>query len=198
MNVYKDMRKKRRLRAEKEIQDAYRNLDQMLGRTNLSDQISDKTEIAKPTNPTLESITKTDFIYDVPKGMPVYQDENALSPKLAENLANSSKSISECGIAAYREMAAADSEITQKALDVLTTMQAREDITPELRMHIGDQITQIISTRSLNLDKIRFGISSVVDQHQAIIVLLGLLATGGAALVVMFVKLIESIHGKKR
>ena len=31
MNVYKDMRKKRRLRAEKEIQDAYRNLDQMLG-----------------------------------------------------------------------------------------------------------------------------------------------------------------------
>lgn len=192
------MRKKRRLRAEKEIQDAYRNLDQMLGRTNLSDQISDKTEIAKPTNPTLESITKTDFIYDVPKGMPVYQDENALSPKLAENLANSSKSISECGIAAYREMAAADSEITQKALDVLTTMQAREDITPELRMHIGDQITQIISTRSLNLDKIRFGISSVVDQHQAIIVLLGLLATGGAALVVMFVKLIESIHGKKR
>ena len=61
MNVYKDIRKKRRLRAEKEIQDAYRNLDQMLGRTNLSDQISDKTEIAKPTNPTLESITKTDF-----------------------------------------------------------------------------------------------------------------------------------------
>ena len=29
MNVYKDMRKKRRLRAEKEIQDAYRNLDQI-------------------------------------------------------------------------------------------------------------------------------------------------------------------------
>ena len=198
MNVYKDMRKKRRLRAEKEIQDAYRNLDQMLGRTNLSDQISDKTEIAKPTNPTLESITKTDFIYDVPKGMPVYQDENALSPKLAENLANSSKSISECGIAAYREMAAADSEITQKALDVLTTMQAREDITPELRMHIGDQITQIISTRSLNLDKIRFGISSVVDQHQAIIVLLGLLATGGAAVVMLLLKLIDSIYGKKR
>lgn len=198
MNVYKDMRKKRRLRAEKEIQDAYRNLDQMLGRTNLSDQISDKTEIAKPTNPTLESITKTDFIYDVPKGMPVYQDENALSPKLAENLANSSKSISECGIAAYREMAAADSELTQKALDVLTTMQAREDITPELRMHIGDQITQIISTRSLNLDKIRFGISSVVDQHQAIIVLLGLLATGGAAVVMLLLKLIDSIYGKKR
>lgn len=198
MNVYKDMRKKRRLRAEKEIQDAYRNLDQMLGRTNLSDQISDKTEIAKPTNPTLESITKTDFIYDVPKGMPVYQDENALSPKLAENLANSSKSISESGIAAYREMAAADSEITQKALDVLTTMQAREDITPELRMHIGDQITQIISTRSLNLDKIRFGISSVVDQHQAIIVLLGLLATGGAAVVMLLLKLIDSIYGKKR
>lgn len=192
------MRKKRRLRAEKEIQDAYRNLDQMLGRTNLSDQISDKTEIAKPTNPTLESITKTDFIYDVPKGMPVYQDENALSPKLAENLANSSKSISESGIAAYREMAAADSEITQKALDVLTTMQAREDITPELRMHIGDQITQIISTRSLNLDKIRFGISSVVDQHQAIIVLLGLLATGGAAVVMLLLKLIDSIYGKKR
>ena len=144
MNVYKDMRKKRRLRAEKEIQDAYRNLDQMLGRTNLSDQISDKTEIVKPTNPTLESITKTDFIYDVPKGMPVYQDENALSPKLAENQANSSKSISESGIAAYREMEAADREITQKALDILSTMQAREDISPELRMHIGDQITQII------------------------------------------------------
>ena len=198
MNVYKDMKKKRRLRAEKEIQDAYRNLDQMLGRTNLSDQISDKTEIAKPTNPTLESITKTDFIYDVPKGMPVYQDENALSPKLAENLANSSKSISESGIVAYREMVAADSEITQKALDILSTMQAREDISPELRMHIGDQITQIINTRNLNSDKIRVGISSVVDQHQAIIVLLGLLATGGAALVVMFVKLIESIHGKKR
>ena len=198
MNVYTDMKKKRRLRAEKEIQDAYRNLDQMLGRTNLSDQISDKTEIAKPTNPTLESITKTDFIYDVPKGMPVYQDENALSPKLAENLANSSKSISESGIVAYREMVAADSEITQKALDILSTMQAREDISPELRMHIGDQITQIINTRNLNSDKIRVGISSVVDQHQAIIVLLGLLATGGAALVVMFVKLIESIHGKKR
>lgn len=114
MNVYKDMRKKRRLRAEKEIQDAYRNLDQMLGRTNLSDQISDKTEIVKPTNPTLESITKTDFIYDVPKGMPVYQDENALSPKLAENLANSSKSISESGIAAYREMEAADRELLRK------------------------------------------------------------------------------------
>lgn len=192
------MRKKRRLRAEKEIQDAYRNLDQMLGRTNLSDQISDKTEIAKPTNPTLESVSKADFTYDVPKGMPIYQDENALSPKLAENLANSSKSISECGIAAYREMAAADSEITQKALDVLTTMQAREDITPELRMHIGDQITQIISTRSLNLDKIRFGISSVVDQHQAIIVLLGLLATGGAAVVMLLLKLIDSIYGKKR
>ena len=188
----------RRLRAEKEIQDAYRNLDQMLGRTNLSDQISDKTEIAKPTNPTLESVSKADFTYDVPKGMPIYQDENALSPKLAENLANSSKSISECGIAAYREMAAADSEITQKALDVLTTMQAREDITPELRMHIGDQITQIISTRSLNLDKIRFGISSVVDQHQAIIVLLGLLATGGAAVVMLLLKLIDSIYGKKR
>ena len=95
-------------------------------------------------------------------------------------------------------MAAADSEITQKALDVLTTMQAREDITPELRMHIGDQITQIISTRSLNLDKIRFGISSVVDQHQAIIVLLGLLATGGAAVVMLLLKLIDSIYGKKR
>ena len=188
MNVYKDMRKKRRLRAEKEIQDAYRNLDQMLGRTNLSDQISDKTEIVKPTNPTLESITKTDFIYDVPKGMPVYQDENALSPKLAENLANSSKSISESGIAAYREMEAADREITQKALDILSTMQAREDISPELRMHIGDQITQIINTRNLNLDKIRVGISSVVDQHQAIIVLLGLLATGGAAVVMLLVK----------
>ncbi|WP_337641736.1 hypothetical protein [Anthropogastromicrobium sp.] len=198
MNVYKDMRKKRRLRAEKEIQDAYRNLDQMLGRTNLSDQISDKTEIAKPTNPTLESITKTDFIYDVPKGMPVYQDENALSPKLAENLANSSKSISESGIAAYREMEAADREITQKALDILSTMQAREDISPELRMHIGDQITQIINTRNLNLDKIRVGISSVVDQHQAIIVLLGLLATGGAAVVMLLVKLIDSIYGKKR
>ena len=198
MNVYKDMRKKRRLRAEKEIQDAYRNLDQMLGRTNLSDQISDKTEIVKPTNPTLESITKTDFIYDVPKGMPVYQDENALSPKLAENLANSSKSISESGIAAYREMEAADREITQKALDILSTMQAREDITPELRMHIGDQITQIINTRNLNLDKIRVGISSVVDQHQAIIVLLGLLATGGAAVVMLLVKLIDSIYGKKR
>lgn len=192
------MRKKRRLRAEKEIQDAYRNLDQMLGRTNLSDQISDKTEIAKPTNPTLESITKTDFIYDVPKGMPVYQDENALSPKLAENLANSSKSISESGIAAYREMEAADREITQKALDILSTMQAREDISPELRMHIGDQITQIINTRNLNLDKIRVGISSVVDQHQAIIVLLGLLATGGAAVVMLLVKLIDSIYGKKR
>lgn len=198
MNVYKDTRKKRRLRAEKEIQDAYRNLDQMLGRTNLSDQISDKTEIAKPTNPTLESITKTDFIYDVPKGMPVYQDENALSPKLAENLANSSKSISESGIAAYREMEAADREITQKALDILSTMQAREDISPELRMHIGDQITQIINTRNLNLDKIRVGISSVVDQHQAIIVLLGLLATGGAAVVMLLVKLIDSIYGKKR
>ncbi|MFR4621287.1 MAG: hypothetical protein ACLT8G_05265 [Lachnospiraceae bacterium] len=198
MNVYKDMRKKRRLRAEKEIQDAYRNLDQMLGRTNLSDQISDKTEIVKPTNPTLESITKTDFIYDVPKGMPVYQDENALSPKLAENLANSSKSISESGIAAYREMEAADREITQKALDILSTMQAREDISPELRMHIGDQITQIINTRNLNLDKIRVGISSVVDQHQAIIVLLGLLATGGAAVVMLLVKLIDSIYGKKR
>ena len=170
----------------------------MLGRTNLSDQISDKTEITKPTNRTLESVSKADFTYDVPKGMPIYQDENALSPKLAENLANSSKSISECGIAAYREMAAADSEITQKALDVLTTMQAREDITPELRMHIGDQITQIISTRSLNLDKIRFGISSVVDQHQAIIVLLGLLATGGAAVVMLLLKLIDSIYGKKR
>lgn len=192
------MRKKRRLRAEKEIQDAYRNLDQMLGRTNLSDQISDKTEIVKPTNPTLESITKTDFIYDVPKGMPVYQDENALSPKLAENLANSSKSISESGIAAYREMEAADREITQKALDILSTMQAREDISPELRMHIGDQITQIINTRNLNLDKIRVGISSVVDQHQAIIVLLGLLATGGAAVVMLLVKLIDSIYGKKR
>lgn len=198
MNVYKDMRKKRMLRAEKEIQDAYRNLDQMLGRTNLSDQISDKTEIVKPTNPTLESITKTDFIYDVPKGMPVYQDENALSPKLAENLANSSKSISESGIAAYREMEAADREITQKALDILSTMQAREDISPELRMHIGDQITQIINTRNLNLDKIRVGISSVVDQHQAIIVLLGLLATGGAAVVMLLVKLIDSIYGKKR
>lgn len=198
MNVYKDTRKKRRLRAEKEIQDAYRNLDQVLGRTNLSDQISDKTEIAKPTNPTLESITKTDFIYDVPKGMPVYQDENALSPKLAENLANSSKSISESGIAAYREMEAADREITQKALDILSTMQAREDISPELRMHIGDQITQIINTRNLNLDKIRVGISSVVDQHQAIIVLLGLLATGGAAVVMLLVKLIDSIYGKKR
>ena len=198
MNVYKDMRKKRTLRAEKEIQDAYRNLDQMLGRTNLSDQISDKTEIVKPTNPTLESITKTDFIYDVPKGMPVYQDENALSPKLAENLANSSKSISESGIAAYREMEAADREITQKALDILSTMQAREDISPELRMHIGDQITQIINTRNLNLDKIRVGISSVVDQHQAIIVLLGLLATGGAAVVMLLVKLIDSIYGKKR
>lgn len=198
MNVYKDMRKKRRLRAEKEIQDAYRNLDQMLGRTNLSDQISDKTEIAKPTNPTLESITKTDFIYDVPKGMPIYQDENALSPKLAENLANSSKSISESGIAAYREMEAADREITQKALDILSTMQAREDISPELRMHIGDQITQIINTRNLNLDKIRVGISSVVDQHQAIIVLLGLLATGGAAVVMLLLKLIDSIYGKKR
>ena len=198
MNVYKDMRKKRRLRAEKEIQDAYRNLDQMLGRTNLSDQISDKTEIVKPTNPTLESITKTDFIYDVPKGMPVYQDENALSPKLAENLANSSKSISESGIAAYREMEAADREITQKALDILSTMQAREDISPELRMHIGDQITQIINTRNLNLDKIRVGISSVVDQRQAIIVLLGLLATGGAAVVMLLVKLIDSIYGKKR
>lgn len=198
MNVYKDIMKKRRLRAEKEIQDAYRNLDQMFGRTNLSDQISDKTEIAKPTNPTLESITKTDFIYDVPKGMPVYQDENALSPKLAENLANSSKSISESGIAAYREMEAADREITQKALDILSTMQAREDISPELRMHIGDQITQIINTRNLNLDKIRVGISSVVDQHQAIIVLLGLLATGGAAVVMLLVKLIDSIYGKKR
>ena len=198
MNVYKDMRKKRRLRAEKEIQDAYRNLDQMLGRTNLSDQISDETEIAKPTNPTLESITKTDFIYDVPKGMSVYQDENALSPKLAENLANSSKSISESGIAAYREMEAADREITQKALDILSTMQAREDISPELRMHIGDQITQIINTRNLNSDKIRVGISSVVDQHQAIIVLLGLLATGGAAVVMLLVKLIDSIYGKKR
>lgn len=198
MNVYKDIMKKRRLRAEKEIQDAYRNLDQMFERTNLSDQISDKTEIAKPTNPTLESITKTDFIYDVPKGMPVYQDENALSPKLAENLANSSKSISESGIAAYREMEAADREITQKALDILSTMQAREDISPELRMHIGDQITQIINTRNLNLDKIRVGISSVVDQHQAIIVLLGLLATGGAAVVMLLVKLIDSIYGKKR
>lgn len=198
MNVYKDIRKKRRLRSEKKIQDACRRLDQMLGRTNLSDQISDKTEITKPTNRTLESVSKADFTYDVPKGMPIYQDENALSPKLAENLANSSKSISECGIAAYREMAAADSEITQKALDVLTTMQAREDITPELRMHIGDQITQIISTRSLNLDKIRFGISSVVDQHQAIIVLLGLLATGGAAVVMLLLKLIDSIYGKKR
>lgn len=198
MNVYKDIRKKRRLRSEKKIQDACRRLDQMLGRTNLSDQISDKTEIAKPTNPTLESITKTDFIYDVPKGMPVYQDENALSPKLAENLANSSKSISESGIAAYREMEAADREITQKALDILSTMQAREDISPELRMHIGDQITQIINTRNLNLDKIRVGISSVVDQHQAIIVLLGLLATGGAAVVMLLVKLIDSIYDKKR
>lgn len=198
MNVYKDIRKKRRLRAEKEIQDAYRNLDQMLGRTNLSDQISDKTEITKPTNRTLESVAKTDFTCDVPKRMPIYQDENALSPKLAENLANSSKSISECGIAAYREMAAADSEITQKALDILTTMQAREDITPELRMHIGDQIMQIINTRTLNSDKIRVGISSVVDQHQAIIVLLGLLATGGAAVVMLLVKLIDSIYGKKR
>lgn len=198
MNVYKDIRKKRRLRVEKEIQDAYRNLDQMLGRTNLSDQISDKTEITKPTNRTLESVAKTDFTCDVPKWMPIYQDENALSPKLAENLANSSKSISECGIAAYREMAAADSDITQKALDVLTTMQAREDITPELRMHIGDQITQIINTRILNSDKIRVGISSVVDQHQALIVLLGLLATGGAAVVVLLVKLIDSIYGKKR
>ena len=198
MNVYKDMKKKRRFRAEKEIQDAYRNLDQMLGRTNLSDQISDKTEIAKPTNPTLESVTKTNFIYDAPNRILIDQDENTLSPKLAENLANSSKSISESGIVAYREMAAADSEITQKALDILSTMQAREDISPELRIHIGDQITQIINTRNLNSDKIRVGISSVVDQHQAIIVLLGLLTTGGAALVVMFVKLIESIYGKKR
>ena len=198
MNVYKDMKKKRRFRAEKEIQDAYRNLDQMLGRTNLSDQISDKTEIAKPTNPTLESVTKTNFIYDAPNRILIDQDENTLSSKLAENLANSSKSISECGIVAYREMAAADSEITQKALDILSTMQAREDISPELRMHIGDQITQIINTRNLNSDKIRVGISSVVDQHQAIIVLLGLLATGGAAVVMLLVKLIESIYGKKR
>lgn len=198
MNVYKDIRKKRRLRAEKEIQDAYRNLDQMLGRTNLSDQISDKTEITKPTNRTLESVAKTDFTCDVPKWMPIYQDENALSPKLAENLANSSKSISESGIAAYREMEAADREITQKALDILSTMQAREDISPELRMHIGDQITQIINIRTLNSDKIRVGISSVVDQHQALIVLLGLLATGGAAVVMLLVKLIDSIYGKKR
>lgn len=198
MNVYKDIRKKRRLRSEKKIQDACIRLDQMLGRTNLSDQISDKTEITKPTNRTLESVSKADFTYDVPKGMPIYQDENALSPKLAENLANSSKSISESGIAAYREMEAADREITQKALDILSTMQAREDISPELRMHIGDQITQIINTRNLNLDKIRVGISSVVDQHQAIIVLLGLLATGGAAVVMLLLKLIDSIYGKKR
>ena len=69
MNVYKDIRKKRRLRSEKKIQDACRRLDQMLGRTNLSDQISDKTEITKPTNRTLESVSKADFTYDVPKGL---------------------------------------------------------------------------------------------------------------------------------
>lgn len=40
--------------------------------------------------------------------------------------------------------------------------------------------------------------SSVVDQHQAIIVLLGLLATGGAAVVMLLLKLIDSIYGKKR
>lgn len=73
---------------------------------------------------------REESVFDrVPNIMPALNNENTLSPELAENFADNSKSIFESEISAYNAITEADSEVTQKALNILSEIQAHEGVT---------------------------------------------------------------------
>ena len=87
---------------------------------------------------------REESVFDrVPNIIPALNNENTLSPELAENFADNSKNIFESEISAYNAITEADSEVTQKALNILSEIQAREDATENERVRIGEQVTQI-------------------------------------------------------
>lgn len=115
----------------------------------------------------------------IPDSMPALNNENTLSPELAENFANNSKSIFESEISAYNAIAASDSEVTQKALDILFEIQAREDATENERVRIGEQVTQITTEYGRRNEQRRNQISVSAGRQHSFLAYLGLLTTGG-------------------
>ena len=139
---------------------------------------------------------KEESVFDrVPDSMPAFNNENTLSPELVENFADNSKSIFESEISAYNAIEASDSEVTQKALDILFEIQAREDATENERVRIGEQITQITTEYGRRNEQRRNQINAAAGRQHSFLAYLGLLTTGG---VVTVLAVIGSNFRKRR
>lgn len=139
---------------------------------------------------------REESVFDrVPNIMPALNNENTLSPELAENFADNSKSIFESEISAYNAITEADSEVTQKALNILSEIQAHEGVTENERVRTGEQVTQITTEYGRRNEQRRKQISASAGRQHSFLAYLGLLTTGG---VVTALAVIGSNFRKKR
>ena len=139
---------------------------------------------------------REESVFDrVPNSMPALNNENTLSPELAENFANNSKSIFESEISAYNAITTSDSEVTQKALDILFKIQDHEDVSENERVHIGEQVTQITTEYGRRNEQRRNQINAAAGRQHSFLAYLGLLTTGG---VVTVLAVIGSNFHKRR